>query len=266
MGVMAFGAMNFLTMWFQLGGMSDFASGLLVSIMRVGQGFGSMLGGYVSDFLTERYPNHGRALTAQISKIGSTPIMFTVIYILPLSNPSPAMYAFMLLSFGLITSWTEPGCNAPVLSEIVPDEQRASILAWSHATSRMSGAIFGMFLTGWLAEVVFGYRPISIEEAQSAELREANYNALTNSVGILSIIPWSICAVAYGGLHWSYPKDKLKTNLLSQREDSPICSPRSIDLHHVGSDFATTYGKEGEDGDDPKIGREETDFMIPSLN
>ena len=61
--------MTFLTLYFQLMGMSDFAASLVVSLFFGATAVGALVGGWVGDWAAIHYPNHGRVAVSQFSVV-----------------------------------------------------------------------------------------------------------------------------------------------------------------------------------------------------
>ena len=59
--------MVFLTLYFQLMGMTDFAASLVVSLFFGATAVGGLIGGWLGDHAAVRYPNHGRIAVTQFS-------------------------------------------------------------------------------------------------------------------------------------------------------------------------------------------------------
>lgn len=57
----------FLTLYFQLLGMSDFAASLQMALLLGSTAFGGLLGGWVGDVAAAKYPDHGRIAVCQFS-------------------------------------------------------------------------------------------------------------------------------------------------------------------------------------------------------
>ena len=92
-----------------------------------------------------------------------------------------------------------------------------------------------MFLTGYMAEKLFGYVPPQKHSDYDAGMTSSNFEALTNSIGMMSIIPWSICACFYAGLHWTFKSDKERAKMLSSD-----CNEHELQLEMEKTDHSDT--------------------------
>lgn len=70
--------MVFLTLYFQLLGMSDFAASLQMALLLGSTALGGLLGGWIGDKAAMRYPDHGRILVCQFSVAVGIPFSLTI--------------------------------------------------------------------------------------------------------------------------------------------------------------------------------------------
>jgi MFS family permease len=209
-GTTPWSALVFLTLYFQLLGMSDLMSSILMAIFLAANAVGGLLGGYVGDFAAKRFPNHGRIACCQFSVGIGVPLSIILFKALPLNSSPGAVvgYAFVLSITGLLITWAATACNNPIFSEIVPPHMRNLIYAFDRS---FEGAIAaaGAPLVGILAEKGFGFHGDATISADPVE-NEKKARSLGNALLIFTTIPWLLCAVFFTGLHWTYPKDRDK--------------------------------------------------------
>ena len=67
MGSVPWSALVFLTLYFQLLGMSDLQASALNALFLAANALGALLGGFVGDRAAARYPDHGRVFVCQFS-------------------------------------------------------------------------------------------------------------------------------------------------------------------------------------------------------
>lgn len=81
-GSIPWSAMVYLTLYFQLMGMTDFAASLQMSLLLGSTAVGGLLGGWVGDKAAARYPDHGRLIICQFSVAVGIPfsIIVTKVY------------------------------------------------------------------------------------------------------------------------------------------------------------------------------------------
>ena len=67
MGSIPWSGMVFLTLYFQLLGMSNFAASLQMALLLGSTAVGGLLGGWIGDRAAVKFPDHGRILVCQFS-------------------------------------------------------------------------------------------------------------------------------------------------------------------------------------------------------
>lgn len=220
-GSIPWSALSFSILFFQYCGISDFWSAMLYGFTIACCGIGGLAGGLIADWLASLTPNHGRALAAQISVIAGVPIIATLLEVVPADPSSFWAYVVLMGSFGLTASWCGTGVNRPIMSEIVDDRGRASIIAWLTALEGSSAAIFGGPVVGLLAEHYFGYEVSKLQVSEMpAGLRHSNAQALSDAMLFCCIGPWVICFCFYSYLHVTYGPDVAKAEEASAARSS----------------------------------------------
>ena len=214
-GTTPWSALVFLTLYFQLLGMSDFMASILMAIFLAANAAGGLFGGYVGDWAAKRFPNHGRIVACQFSVGIGVPLSILLFKALPLNASAGAIvgYAVVLTVTGLLITWAATACNNPIFSEIVPPHMRNLIYAFDRS---FEGAIAaaGAPLVGILAEKGFGFHgdaELSLDPVEN----EKKARSLGNALLIFTAVPWFLCAVFFSGLHFTYPRDRDKARKLA---------------------------------------------------
>ena len=83
MGTIPWNALVFLTLYFQLMGMSDFHASMLMSLFLGSVAFGGLLGGFIGDEAASRFPHHGRVAVTQFSSFIGIPLSWIIIKVNP---------------------------------------------------------------------------------------------------------------------------------------------------------------------------------------
>lgn len=83
-GSIPWSGMVFLTLYFQLLGMSDFAASLQMALLLGSTALGGLLGGWIGDKAATKYPDHGRILVCQFSVAVGIPFSLTITKASPL--------------------------------------------------------------------------------------------------------------------------------------------------------------------------------------
>jgi len=211
-GLVPWNAMSFYTLWLQLIGLSDTASGAITGCQALGVCFGNVLGGLLGDWAASRNPNAGRIRVAQTSVALGTLLQPMILFGVPWDPSYGLVFALLFFLQGLTCSWCLAGTNRPIFSELVPSAARASLLSWCLALEGISAACFGAPVVGLLAERFFGYSAPNRRGAPFAMLprsvREANAHALAQAMCWMTVMPWLVCFAIYSTIAWTYPRDR----------------------------------------------------------
>ena len=215
-GSMPWNALAYLTLWFQLLGFSDVQASAMKAVFSLGTSFGTLLGGILGDVASTLFPDSGRILVAQTSVVSGIPLSILLFSGLPQDAASDLVpwYGMTLLVMGLSVSWCATCCNSPVFADIVPAEMRTSIYAFDRSFEGAIGAL-GTPLVGFIAEYGFG---MSLEKAYDSSGRKGSgqdAKALSDSLLVMLVYPWTVCLGFYVLLHVYYKKDKVKAKTLA---------------------------------------------------
>eukprot|EP00887_Chlorella_sp_A99_P006616 scaffold3.g6616.t1 len=207
-GSIPWAAFVFLTLYFQLLGMSDAAASLLVALFLAGTAAGSLVGGAAGDAAARRWPRHGRLAATQFSVAVGLPFAFILIKGLPRDGrpATVALYGVVLAAFALLKAWPANSFNNPAFAEIVPSSQRSLVYALDRA---LEGALaaFAAPLVGLLASRGFGFDG-SATVSDDRKVNQANAEALGEALLAFMVVPWSLTLLLYTVLHWTYPADR----------------------------------------------------------
>merc|ERR1711948_219488 len=101
--------------------------------------------------------------------------------------------------FNLTAGWAQPGCNFPVLGQIVTGKDRNKVMCWEMAFENTMATIIGSnavpYVINLLGSDNIKYEGKDLEQARALGLGQA----------IIICIPWLICFGVYSGLLWSFP-------------------------------------------------------------
>ncbi|KAL9250739.1 hypothetical protein AKJ16_DCAP09189 [Drosera capensis] len=150
-------AFSFGPMWLALIGFSRETIASLMTTFIVAKSLGGLFGGKMGDILSQRFPNSGRIVLAQISISSSIPLAAILLLGLPCDPSTGFLHGLVLFIFGFCRSWVGPATNNPIFAEIVPKRHRTSI----YAMDRMFESVLKSFappLVGMLAQNMYGYK------------------------------------------------------------------------------------------------------------
>lgn len=207
-GSFPWAAMAFCTLWLELLGFSHAATGALLALMAAAGSAGALFGGWLGDWAAARHPDSGRIACAQFSAGVAVPIVAVLLRVLPPDTSWAAVYAALLVLFGLLCTWNAPATNNPIFAEIVPPRLRTSIYALDR-TFEMALASFAPAIVGLLTEDLYGYKPQPKGAAQNTvAVDKANAEALAKGLCATMVVPLILCSSLYTFLYWTYPVDR----------------------------------------------------------
>merc|ERR1739838_206939 len=165
---------------------------------------GGFLGGAVSDLLCKTMGPRGRPLTAMLTVAMGVPLQFIMWYGIAPGSALNNVWVFFVIQalFNLTASWAQPGCNFPVLAQIVTGKDRNKVMCWEMAFENTMATIIGSNAVPYII-AAFGSDKITYNE----EIDLVQARALGTATALIVCIPWLICFGVYSGLLWSFPVD-----------------------------------------------------------
>merc|ERR1711933_286262 len=165
---------------------------------------GGFLGGIVSDFLAKKMGPQGRPLTAMLTVAMGVPLQFIMWYAITPGSALNTVWVFFVIQalFNLTACWAQPGCNFPVLGQIVTGKDRNKVMCWEMAFENTMATIIGSNAVPYVIKA-FGSDKITYNE--EADLEQAR--TLGYAQAIMICCPWLICFAVYSLLLWSFPVD-----------------------------------------------------------
>merc|ERR1712187_1069299 len=112
------------------------------------------------------------------------------------------VFVTIQIFFNLAAVWAQPGCNFPVLGQIVTGKDRNKVMCWEMAFENTMATIIGSNAVPYAIKA-FGSDNIMYNE--EADLEQARTLGFAQAIMICS--PWLICFAVYSLLLWSFPVD-----------------------------------------------------------
>merc|ERR1712048_376565 len=165
---------------------------------------GGFLGGWVSDFLYQRMGPRGRPLTAMLTVAMGVPLMFIMWYGIAPGSALNTVWVFFAIQalFNLTATWAQPGCNFPVLGQIVTGKDRNKVMCWEMAFENTMATIIGSNAVPYVIAAL-GSNKITYDGHK--DLEQARPLGFAQAIMICG--PWLICFAVYSLLLWSFPVD-----------------------------------------------------------
>jgi len=215
----AFGMFSIL--WLELIGYSSFQVAVIGGVGMIASAIGHLMAGYIGDYAHSLLPYRGRVYTAQFSVAVGMVLVFFLFMVLPKDTAHMMLFCFIIVLFNLTATWSGNATNRPLIADVVPEWSRASIYSYFAMMENVPSA-FGGYVVSFMAEAMFGFksggphgRP-NIGGMNDAE-RSRNVNALTYSLTIMTLVPWTFTFIAYGMMSRTYEADVEKTNRRAQK-------------------------------------------------
>lgn len=217
-GSIPYASLVFLTLYFQLLGMSDAIASALVATYLIGGGVGGLLGGWIGDLAAKRWPNHGRIAMTQVSVASGIPFALLLFKGLPSFGNGVVLYVVTIGAFAVSTSWPAPCANNPIFAEIVPVRLRNLVYSFDRC---FEGAVaaFATPFVGLLSQTIFGFNGTSTVTGD-ALVDTRNAKALGNALLTFLLIPWTLCLIIYTGLYYTYPRDRRLALEINREEEA----------------------------------------------
>merc|ERR1711920_213768 len=164
---------------------------------------GGFLGGVVSDALNKQIGPRSRGLTAVITVAMGIPLQYMLWYGIAPGSAWNNVYAFVtiLILFNLLAAWAQPGCNFPILGQIVTGKDRNKVMCWELCFENSMAMIIGSRavpqVIAWLGSEDIKYEGTDLEQARILGIAQT----------VVICVPNLICIVVYALLMWSFPID-----------------------------------------------------------
>merc|ERR1719195_1174991 len=181
---------------------------------------GGAIGGLVSDWLIKKIGPRGRPVTAMLTVGFGIPLQYMLWYgIFPGSDWCTLEVFFVIqVFFNLLANWAQPGCNFPVLGQIVTGKDRNKVMCWEMAFENTMATIIGSnavpYVISWLGSDKIDYNGTDLVQAR----------ALGTAQAIIICIPWLICFGVYSGLLWSFPLDLKRVQEETERDNTELAA------------------------------------------
>jgi len=180
---------------------------------------GGFLGGLLSDRLTRMIGPRGRPLTAMLTVAFGMPLQFALWYGIPPGSYFNNIWTFIsiLALFNLLASWAQPGCNFPILGQIVTGKQRNKVMCWEMALENTMANIIGNLAVPIIVRELGGEI-----DYQGPDLEQAR--VLGTAAALVICIPNLICFGVYSGLLWSFPLDLKRVQEETERDNTELAA------------------------------------------
>jgi len=205
-------AMQYQIMWYQYLGFSDLEASSITCAAPLGSVLGSIVSGFISDWVASRYPRHGRITFGQLTDSVKTLVLFYTFVLGETPRPDipNILLTRTLLSFlfGFFSIMAYAAVVKPLFAEIVPAQMIAQVIALAAAIDGGFASIASTPVVGFITQRFFHYRSTTLPiKDMPVELRVGNAQALGLSIAWVTLVSSVSALCVFSFLHLSYPKD-----------------------------------------------------------
>jgi hypothetical protein len=123
---------------------------------------------------------------------------------------------------------------SPIFAEIVPEKSRTSIYALDRSFESVL-ASFAAPVVGYLAQHIYGYKPINDGISENTITDRENAISLAKALYTSISIPMVLCCVIYFFLYKTYPRDrdraKMDCLIASELEDIELVGKEQREMY-----------------------------------
>mmetsp|Transcript_7897 Transcript_7897/g.14342 ORF Transcript_7897/g.14342 Transcript_7897/m.14342 type:complete len:478 (+) Transcript_7897:77-1510(+) len=200
-------AFSYLTMWLELNCFTHSQAAGIIAFWNLGGAFSGIVGGFILDFVSRRFPDHGPPGIAQLAVFMSVPMFAIILFGLGGLDHERAgtfaIYSIIFLVTGIMISWCMV-MNNKMFSDIVPAESYSYVYAADRAIEGTLGAL-GQPLVGWLTDGIFHF---DTSRANSQDCSPDDAMRLGKGIFAVSAAAFAVCFLFYGVGHYTYPRDR----------------------------------------------------------
>ncbi|CAE8641122.1 unnamed protein product [Polarella glacialis] len=201
-------AFSYLSIWLELGCFSHSETAGINSFFVLGQAAAGLLGGKLLDVVASRYPDHGPAWLCQFS-VGIGLPLFAFIFFGLKDNTSATMMVPFCATFALagsLVAWCGIA-NNKIFGDIVPQSVYTYVFSLDRAVEGAFGAL-GTPAVGLVTERVFSFDQSAVTSGACSPKDAAS---LGSGIFWVCMVCWSACFLFYCGLHYTYPRDRIRS-------------------------------------------------------
>ncbi|EUD66416.1 hypothetical protein C922_03050 [Plasmodium inui San Antonio 1] len=218
--------LSLMIYFFQYCNISDFRSGLIISLSWLCASLISPFIGIISDYIYKLNKDINRQRIGMCTHCLRIILMFTMFFFVPKEADSFIYFVIISLFMGILSGWINIGTHKPIIIDIVKQRHTAFVMALMSAFENIGSSIIGTFFLSFLLNQ---YNYIDKRKLNSFHANVNNVDAHVNSVHvnvnkhnvhvlsdvllILTCFPWLISFCLLYVLKFTYKKDKLYNNL-----------------------------------------------------
>ncbi|CAA9990341.1 transporter protein, putative [Plasmodium knowlesi strain H] len=211
--------LSLMIYFFQYCNISDFRSGLIISLSWLCASLISPFIGIISDYIYKLNKDINRQRIGMCTHCLRIILMFTMFFFVPKEADSFIYFVIISLLMGILSGWINIGTHKPIIIDIVKQRHTAFVMALMSAFENIGSSIIGTFFLSFLLN---RYNYIDKRKVGSVHVNvnsvhvnvnKHNVHVLSDVLLILTCFPWLISFCLLYVLKFTYKKDKLYNNL-----------------------------------------------------
>ncbi|CAG9475784.1 unnamed protein product [Plasmodium vivax] len=204
--------LSLMIYFFQYCNISDFRSGLIISLSWLCASLISPFIGIISDYIYRLNKDINRQRIGMCTHCLRIILMFTMFFFVPKEAESFIYFVIISLFMGILSGWINIGTHKPIIIDIVKQRHTAFVMALMSAFENIGSSIIGTFFLSFLLN---RYNYIDKRKVSTADVNVNRHNVhvLSDVLLILTCFPWLISFCLLYVLKFTYKKDKLYNNL-----------------------------------------------------
>ncbi|ANQ10775.1 Transporter protein [Plasmodium coatneyi] len=204
--------LSLMIYFFQYCNISDFRSGLIISLSWLCASLISPFIGIISDYIYKLNKDINRQRIGMCTHCLRIILMFTMFFFVPKEADSFMYFVIISLFMGILSGWINIGTHKPIIIDIVKQRHTAFVMALMSAFENIGSSIIGTFFLSFLLN---RYNYIDKRKVNNVHVNvnKHNVHVLSNVLLILTCFPWLISFCLLYVLKFTYKKDKLYNNL-----------------------------------------------------
>ncbi|KJP86163.1 hypothetical protein AK88_04214 [Plasmodium fragile] len=204
--------LSLMIYFFQYCNISDFRSGLIISLSWLCASLISPFIGIISDYFYKLNKDINRQRIGMCTHCLRIILMFTMFFFVPKEADSFIYFVIISLLMGILSGWINIGTHKPIIIDIVKQKHTAFVMALMSAFENIGSSIIGTFFLSFLLN---RYNYIDKRKINNVDVsvNKHNVHVLSDVLLILTCLPWLISFCLLYVLKFTYKKDKLYNNL-----------------------------------------------------
>lgn len=199
--------LSLMIYFFQFCNISDFRSGLIVSVSWLCASLISPFIGIISDYIYKLNKDINRQNIGMVTHMFRVILMFTLFYCIPKEAESFIYFITISIFMGILSGWVNIGTHKPILIDIVKQKHTAFVMALMNAVENIGSSIIGTFFLSYLLNR-YNYIDKKKVNTLTDAMRKHNVSVLSDVLLILTCVPWILSFCLLYILKYTYKVDK----------------------------------------------------------